>query len=116
MTDTTQTARYLYRFGMEPAEIASFMSLPITDVEQATGADKPSRGRGALRRHDYSAVLEWIKVYCAQHGYPPTVREIGQGCGISSTSHVNYVLRQLVEQGSIERDAETSRGIRVLAK
>ena len=31
-------------------------------------------------------ILEFIHEFCDEHGYPPTVRDIQLGCGVSSTS------------------------------
>ena len=46
-----------------------------------------------------------------ERGYPPTVRDIQGGCGISSTSVVDYHLKVLEKEGHIRRDPEVSRGI-----
>jgi repressor LexA len=46
-------------------------------------------------------------------GYPPSIREIGEATGISSTSVVTYYLKQLEEWGYIERDAKFSRALRL---
>ncbi len=45
---------------------------------------------------------------------PPTVREICEATGISSTSTVHAVLSRLEEKGYIERDAKSSRSIRLV--
>lgn len=47
-------------------------------------------------------------------GYPPSIREICDRTGITSTSMVNRYLDQLEEWGIIERDSNISRGIRLL--
>ena len=47
-------------------------------------------------------------------GYPPSIREIGEETGITSTSVVNYYLEQLEKWGYIERDRKISRGVRVV--
>jgi repressor LexA len=60
-----------------------------------------------------SRMLDFIRVFNAQNGRPPTNREIGHGVGIRSTSHVNYHLRLLEEKGFIERIRNTSRGLRL---
>jgi repressor LexA len=60
------------------------------------------------------AILEFIRGFIRSHGYPPTVREIGQNVGISSTSVVDYNLRILTERGYLKRDQEISRGISLI--
>ncbi len=59
------------------------------------------------------AILQFVNNYISENGYPPTVREIGQAVGISSTSVVNYNLRRLEEKGLISRSPAISRGIRL---
>ncbi len=61
------------------------------------------------------AILNSIIQYITEHGYPPTVREIGQLVGLKSTSSVHGHLQQMLEQGMIETDAEfgSNRAIRV---
>ena len=59
-------------------------------------------------------ILDFIRSFVEEHDYPPTIREIGQAVDISSTSVVNYNLNKLVDAGLIERNAEVSRGLRML--
>ncbi len=59
-------------------------------------------------------ILEVLERFQDQHGYPPSIREIGEKADISSTSVVNYYLNQLEETGYIERDGRVSRGIRLV--
>jgi repressor LexA len=47
-------------------------------------------------------------------GYPPTIRDIATGCGISSTSVVTYNLNKLEQAGYIHRHSDISRGIKFL--
>lgn len=59
-------------------------------------------------------ILQAIRRSVSLRGYPPTVREICAEAGISSTSVVNYNLKRLEEKGYLERNPDTSRGIRLL--
>lgn len=58
-------------------------------------------------------ILEFLKSFTLDNGYPPTIREIGKAVGISSTSVVNYNLDALQRAGRIYRDRTVSRGIRL---
>jgi repressor LexA len=58
-------------------------------------------------------ILEFIKDFVLENGYPPTIREIGEAVDISSTSVVNYNLNALQKEGHIIRDRTVSRGIRL---
>ena len=60
------------------------------------------------------SILEFIEDFYGEHSYPPTIRDIQQACGISSTSVVDYNLRILEREGHIRRDREVSRGIEML--
>src|SRR3989304_7113094 len=60
------------------------------------------------------AILEFLETFIAEHDYPPSIRDIQSGCGISSTSVVDYNLKRLEERGFIRRDREVSRAIELL--
>src|SRR5581483_7424455 len=69
------------------------------------------KSKGLGERHQ--KILDFIQEYQRKHKHPPSIREIGENCGISSTSVVNYYLDQLEKTGHIERDRKISRGLRV---
>ena len=56
-------------------------------------------------------IMEFLRWFIDDRGYPPTIRDIARGCDISSTSVVEYNLRVLEKDGHITRDREVSRGI-----
>lgn len=58
-------------------------------------------------------MVEFIQDFIQEHGYPPTIREIGHKLGISSTSVVNYNLNKLKTAGLLERDGQVSRGLKL---
>ena len=62
------------------------------------------------------AILKLLGEFLEENGYPPTVRDIQHGCGISSTSVVDYNLRILQREGYIRRSPEVSRGIDLLGE
>ena len=61
-------------------------------------------------------ILQVLEDFQKTAGYPPSIREIGEETGISSTSVVNYYLDQLEKMGFIERDRKISRGVRLTEK
>jgi repressor LexA len=61
-------------------------------------------------------ILRFIRGFIEQHDYPPSIRQIQEGCRISSTSVVDYNLKALERQGFIRRDREVSRAIEVLER
>ncbi len=61
-------------------------------------------------------ILEFLREFMEEHSYPPTVRDIQRGCEVSSTSVVDYNLRQLQAKGYLRREPEVSRGIELLGE
>ena len=61
-------------------------------------------------------IISYINRFLSDKGYPPSIRDIQAGCGISSTSVVDYNLNILENKGHIRRHAEVSRGIKLLTK
>lgn len=59
-------------------------------------------------------IISFIGRFLAERGYPPTIRDIVNGCGLSSTSVASYNLNILERQGYIRRHRELSRGIELL--
>ena len=59
-------------------------------------------------------MLDFIRRFTRERNFPPTIREIGETVGISSTSVVNYNLNALEKKGYIERDKRMSRGLRLV--
>lgn len=61
-------------------------------------------------------ILDFIRRFMTEHSYPPTIRDIVRGCGISSTSVAEYNLIILEKEGYIRRHREVSRGIELLGE
>jgi len=61
-------------------------------------------------------VYLYVKNYILEKGFPPTVREIGQAVGASSTSTVHAHLNHLEREGFIRRDPDKPRALEILDK
>ena len=59
-------------------------------------------------------MLQYIQQFIHRHGYPPSIRDIGNAVNISSTSVVDYNLRALERDGYLRRTREVSRGMELL--
>jgi len=59
-------------------------------------------------------ILEFLTAHARTHAYPPTVREIGQAVGLSSSSTVQNHLNTLEHRGFIRRDPTKSRTVEVV--
>ncbi|ASO19267.1 repressor LexA [Actinoalloteichus hoggarensis] len=59
-------------------------------------------------------VLAVIREWLDRNGYPPSVREIGEAVGLTSTSSVAHQLRTLERKGYLRRDPNRPRAVGVL--
>ncbi len=59
-------------------------------------------------------IFDFIKRYAAEHGYPPTVRDIGKAVGLASSSTVHAHLANLERIGMLRRDPSKPRAIELL--
>jgi repressor LexA len=57
-------------------------------------------------------ILEIIRAFTVEHGYPPSVREIGERVGLSSSSTIHAHLKALERRGLISRDPTKPRALR----
>ena len=62
------------------------------------------------------SILHFIRGFIREHDYPPSIRDIQDGCAISSTSVVDYNLKALERLGHIKRDREVSRAIELVGR
>ncbi|MEV4822368.1 transcriptional repressor LexA [Micromonospora sp. NPDC049274] len=60
-------------------------------------------------------ILEFIRTWVERHGYPPSVREIGEAVGLVSPSSVAYQLKELEKKGFLRRDPNRPRAVDVRA-
>ena len=59
-------------------------------------------------------ILDYLQAHARRHAYPPTVREIGQAVGLSSSSTVQNHLNTLEQRGYIRRDPSKSRTVEIV--
>ncbi|UGQ13906.1 transcriptional repressor LexA [Yinghuangia sp. ASG 101] len=72
----------------------------------------PSRGANGLTARQ-KRVLEVIRASVESRGYPPSMREIGEAVGLSSTSSVAHQLMALERKGYLRRDPHRPRAYEV---
>src|SRR5438552_14962141 len=56
-------------------------------------------------------ILEHIRATVRERGYPPTVREIGEAVGLTSSSSVHSQLANLERRGLLRKDPTKPRAI-----
>jgi repressor LexA len=59
-------------------------------------------------------ILDYIRYVTRVRSYPPSVREIGEAVGLSSSSTVHNHLNQLERRGLIRRDPSKSRTVQLV--
>ncbi len=61
-------------------------------------------------------ILKFISEQTKTKGYPPSVREIGNAVGLSSTSTVHAQLKKLRDAGFLEKDNDKTRALKLTPK
>ncbi|MCB0925380.1 MAG: transcriptional repressor LexA [Mycobacterium sp.] len=77
----------------------------------STGNGSETAGAGLTERQ--RTILEVIRASVTTRGYPPSIREIGDAVGLTSTSSVAHQLRTLERKGYLRRDANRPRAVDV---
>jgi repressor LexA len=92
------------------------MSEDRTDTRTTTAApDSPDARRapeGGLTERQRT-ILQVIRASVTSRGYPPSIREIGDAVGLTSTSSVAHQLRTLERKGYLRRDPNRPRAVDV---
>ena len=60
------------------------------------------------------AILKYIEKAIKENGYPPSVREIGRGVGLSSTATVHGYIEKLTQKGYIKKEDQKGRTLKLL--
>ncbi len=61
-------------------------------------------------------IFDFVVAYADKHGYPPTVREIGDAVGLASPSTVHAHLANLERAGYLRRDPTKPRALEVVGR
>jgi len=61
-------------------------------------------------------IWDYVVEYVDRHGYPPTVREIGQAVGLASPSTVHAHLANLERAGLLRRDPTKPRALELIGR
>jgi repressor LexA len=99
----TETPRPKGRPGRKPKG-----SVPVVTLETP---DKPDPDHVLTWRQ--RKVLQVIRESVQKRGYPPSMREIGEAVGLTSTSSVSYQLSTLQRKGYLHRDVGRPRTVEV---
>lgn len=67
--------------------------------------------RGVERRQ---AILTFLRAYVSEHGYAPSIPEIGAAVGLASYSNVHKHLLRMQQEGLIRMTPRTARAISIV--
>lgn len=87
----------------------------MSERTQHTPASPRNKGSRPLTARQKN-ILEAISEAIDEHGYPPSMREIGDLVGLASLSSVTHQLTRLEEMGYIRRDPKRPRAIEILGE
>jgi repressor LexA len=87
---------------------------PSTPQPIRARGDAPADERTAGLSRRQRLILETINEAVAAHGYPPTMREIGDAVGLTSSSSVAHQLQSLERKGFLRRDPKRPRAMEVV--
>ncbi len=76
-------------------------------------SDRRSHARDSGLTERQRTILNVIRASVTSRGYPPSIREIGDAVGLTSTSSVAHQLRTLERKGYLRRDPNRPRAVDV---
>ncbi|TVR17518.1 MAG: transcriptional repressor LexA [Nitriliruptor sp.] len=107
--DTSGTAQSPPTAGDAARSDAEDESTGTTGQERSATTPAPDAPGELTERQ--RAILEMIHAHVDEHGYPPSVREIGDAVGLRSPSSVHGQLESLERKGYLRRDPTKPRAL-----
>ncbi|HET7137615.1 MAG TPA: transcriptional repressor LexA [Gaiellaceae bacterium] len=84
----------------------------MTNTRSSTSPDPEARLLTARQQEIWNYLVEYVD----SHGYPPTVREIGEQVGLASPSTVHAHLANLERAGLLRRDPTKPRALELIGR
>jgi repressor LexA len=91
---------------------ATFVRMSDSD-SGSTDSDRAVRPANSVLTPRQRTILDVIRESVTTRGYPPSIREIGDAVGLTSTSSVAHQLRTLEKKGYLRRDPNRPRAVDV---
>ena len=99
--------------SMSQADVARRLGISRARVGQIATAHGLHRTTGKTQRplsQLQVRILSFLRAFAADHQYPPSIREVVEGCNLSSTAVASYNLSHLVEKGYLRKVPGIARG------
>jgi repressor LexA len=93
-------------------DAATFVRMSDSDTSGA-GPERSARSGDSGLTQRQRTILDVIRASVTSRGYPPSIREIGDAVGLTSTSSVAHQLRTLERKGYLRRDPNRPRAVDV---
>lgn len=74
----------------------------------------PKRKRQNDKAATQAQIIEFVRAFWAEHHYGPTIREVTEGCHLSSTSVAVYYIDELARAGILAKARNRARTLRVV--
>jgi repressor LexA len=85
----------------------------MSDSSDTSGSTRRERSTASGLTERQRTILDVIRASVTSRGYPPSIREIGDAVGLTSTSSVAHQLRTLERKGYLRRDPNRPRAVDV---
>jgi repressor LexA len=85
----------------------------MSESSDTSGSGGRVQSADAALTHRQRTILNVIRSSVTTRGYPPSIREIGDAVGLTSTSSVAHQLRTLERKGYLRRDPNRPRAVDV---
>ena len=92
---------------------ATFSAMSDSNDTSTAGADGRLHSINSSLTERQRTILNVIRASVTSRGYPPSIREIGDAVGLTSTSSVAHQLRALERKGYLRRDPNRPRAVDV---
>jgi repressor LexA len=91
--------------------ILTVTTVTLGAMTDSSDTPHPAARAGLTQRQ--RTILDVIRASVTTRGYPPSIREIGDAVGLTSTSSVAHQLRTLEKKGYLRRDPNRPRAVDV---
>ena len=88
----------------------------LMDIGQLAARLRAEIGTDRVLTDRQQQIWNYLVEYVDQHGYPPTVREIGEHVGLASPSTVHAHLANLERAGLLKRDPTKPRALELIGR
>src|SRR5467141_3524506 len=102
--------------GKHPLTPSAGISTLVTNTRSTQRTLRTQIGGARVLTARQQEIWNYLVEYVDRHGYPPTVREIGEQVGLASPSTVHAHLANLERAGLLRRDPTKPRALELIGR